>query len=135
MRNKRLMTIPLVGASSLLTIFAVLCLTVFALLSVATVQANGRLGMRAGQAVSDYYAADCAAHEKLARIRAGEVPDGVEEDNGVYRYFCPISSTQQLCVQVQVTGTQYTVLRWQAQPVGQWENEDNMPVWNGEKEG
>lgn len=70
----------------------------------------------------------------LACIRAGEVPDAVEEENGVYRFSCPISHTQQLCVEVAVTGVDYTVLRWQAQPAGQWQNDDKMPVWDGEKE-
>lgn len=132
MRNK---TIPVVGVSSLLTIFAVLCLTVFTLLSVTTAQANGRLGASSRQAVSDYYKADCAAHELLARIRAGERPNGVEEKDGVYRFSCPISQDRRLCVEVAVAGQTYTVLRWQAQTVGQWQTDDKMPVWDGEKEG
>lgn len=135
MRDKKSLSIPVVGVSSLLTIFAVLCLTVFALLSVATVQANGRLGASARQGVADYYEADSEAHQILASIRAGEMPNGVEENNGVYRFACPISRTQQLCVEVAVTGRSYTVLRWQAQTVGQWQNDDKMPVWDGEKEG
>ncbi|MBQ3134236.1 MAG: hypothetical protein IJB75_00260 [Oscillospiraceae bacterium] len=135
MRDKRTVGIPLVGVSSLLTIFAVLCLTVFTLLSVATVQANGRVGESVRQAVADYYEADSAAHGILAEIRAGEIPDAVEEDNGVYRFSCPISQTQRLCVEVAVTGTEYTVLRWQAQSADLWQNDDKMPVWDGEKEG
>ncbi len=135
MRDKKSLSFPMVGVSSLLTIFAVLCLTVFTLLTVATVQANGRMGESARQAVTDYYEADSAAHGILAEIRAGEIPDGVEEDNGVYRFSCPISQTQQLCVEVAVTGTEYTVLRWQAQSVDLWQNNDKMPVWDGEKEG
>jgi len=135
MRDKRFAAIPMVGVSSLLTIFAVLCLTVFVLLSVATVQANERIGKSARQAVTDYYAADSTAHELLARIRAGEIPDGVEQENGVYRFSCPVSQLQQLCVEVAVEGTEYTVLRWQAQSVDLWQNDDKMPVWDGEKEG
>lgn len=134
MKDKDLRGIPLVGVSSLLTIFAVLCLTVFTLLSVATVQANGRLGESARQAVVDYYEADSEAHQILACIRAGEVPDGVEEENGVCCFSCPISQTQRLYVEVAVTGAEYTVLRWQAQSVDLWQNDDKMPVWDGEKE-
>ena len=43
---------PMVGGSSLLVIFAVLCLTVFALLGFSTVQADGRLADSTVQAVS-----------------------------------------------------------------------------------
>ncbi|MEG0780884.1 MAG: hypothetical protein RR426_09800, partial [Oscillospiraceae bacterium] len=68
---------PAVGGSSLLVIFAVLCLTVFSLLALSTVEANGRLSLAMAQSVEDYYAADCAAEEILSRLRAGEVPDGV----------------------------------------------------------
>ena len=57
---------PAVGGSSLLVIFAVLCLTVFALLGLATVQANSRLSDASAQTVSGYYAADCQAETILA---------------------------------------------------------------------
>ena len=51
----------LVGASSLLVMFAVLCLTVFALLSLSSVQAEGRLAQATAQNVAAYYETDCAA--------------------------------------------------------------------------
>ena len=43
MNDKQKVTLPAIGGSSLLVIFAVLCLTVFALLSLSTVQADNRL--------------------------------------------------------------------------------------------
>ena len=43
MARKQSFPIPAVGGSSLLVIFAVLCLTVFALLGLSTVQADIRL--------------------------------------------------------------------------------------------
>ena len=54
--------------------FAVLCLTVFAVLSLTTVQADARLAEASARAVEEYYAADCAAQEILARLRNGETP-------------------------------------------------------------
>ena len=70
MSEKRTFTPPVVvGAVSLLTIFAVLCLTVFALLSLSTVQADERLSDKSFAAVEGYYAADCAAEEILAQLR------------------------------------------------------------------
>ena len=42
---------PAVGGSSLLVIFSVLCLTVFALLSVSTVQADRRLAEASAEGV------------------------------------------------------------------------------------
>ena len=86
MKDKTAMTPPVVGASSLLVIFAVLCLTIFALLSISTVQANGRLSDHAVNAVMNYYEADAQAESILAKLRAGEKPDGVvqEENSNLY---------------------------------------------------
>ena len=64
---------PPIGGASLLAAFAVLCLTVFALLSLSTVRADDRLGKATVQAVTDYYAADLEAQTILARLRNGEL--------------------------------------------------------------
>ena len=130
MSEKRTFSPPVVvGAVSLLTIFAVLCLTVFALLSLSTVQADQRLSDKSFAAVAGYYEADCAAEEILARLRAGEQPEGVVYENGIYTYACPISETQALLVEVRVEGSEYTVLRWQARSTAHWEADDSLPVW------
>jgi hypothetical protein len=133
MDKKRGLTPPAVGASSLLVIFAVLCLTVFALLSISTVQADQRLSDSAAAAVQGYYAADCQAEEILARLRSGQIPDGVTESDGIYTYTCPISDTQDLAVEIAVQGTDYTILRWQAVSVAEWEADDRLYVWDGEE--
>ena len=120
-----------VGGSSLLTIFAVLSLTVFALLSITAARAGENLSHRSAAAVEGYYAADCAAEEILARLRSGEIPPGVTEEDGVYAYSCPISHTQSLEVEVAVEGRDYTILRWQAVSAEHWQAEDRLPVWDG----
>jgi len=131
--DKRKRAVPLpVGAGSLLAIFAVLCLTVFALLSLSTVQANVRLQEASSAAVTGYYRADCQAEEILARLRAGELPPGVTEDSrSIYHYTCPISDTQSLAVSAAVEGDTYTILRWQVVSTVQWQTEDSLPVWDG----
>lgn len=131
MNNREKASFPPVGVSALLVIFAVLCLTVFALLSVSTVRADQRLRDNAAAAAEGYYAADRAAEEILARLRAGECPEGVEETGGVFRYACAISDTQALAVEVRVRGTDYTVLRWQAVSTADWQADESLPVWTG----
>ena len=123
--------IPVVGGSSLLVIFAVLCLTVFALLSLSTVQAGGRLSEASAQAVADYYEADRAAEEIFARLRSGEWPEGVTETDGVYAYTCPVSQTRQLRVELLQDGENWTVLRWQTESVADWEADEFLDVWDG----
>ena len=72
MNKKESFSPPAVGGISLLVVFAVLCLTIFGLLSLATVQADGRLADASAQAVTDYYAADCEAQAILARLLSGD---------------------------------------------------------------
>ena len=132
MKEKTSLTPPVIGASSLLVIFAVLCLVIFALLSVSTVQANGRLSDHAANAVMDYYEADAQAESILARLRAGEEPEGVSREGNLYTYTCPVSDTQVLAVQVVVENDEYTILRWQVISDVRWEADDKRPVWDGQ---
>lgn len=133
---------PAVGGVSLLVVFAVLCLTVFALLSLTTVQADVRLAEASVQAVSDYYAADVRAQEILARLRAGEEPADLEDLETsiveypdrieyLYSYTCPISDTQNLEVEVRLDEAGCTILRWQAVPAQPWESDDMLELWDG----
>lgn len=80
--------------SSLLVIFAVLCLTIFALLSLSTGRADGRLTEISAKSVREYYAADTKAEEILAELRNGNLPPEVEKDGDIYRYTCIVSDTQ-----------------------------------------
>lgn len=132
MENKQTAALPMVGISSLLVIFGVLCLTVFALLSISTVRADERLGDSAQAAVTGYYAADCQAERVLASLRAGKIPRGVEGENGVFTYYCAISDTQALAVRVAVHGREYQVLQWQAVSTLDWQADDKIIVWDGE---
>lgn len=126
------LSLPAVGLSSLLVIFAVLCLTVFTLLSISTVSAHKRLAQSSRQTIIGYYQADSQAEEILARLRSGEVPQGVTREGDQYTYSCPISDTQTLAVRVEVAGENYQILRWQAISTEDWETEDKLPVWDGE---
>ena len=135
--EKRKFSPPVVGGSSLLVIFAVLCLTIFALLSLSTVQADSRLGDAAAEAVTGYYEADTQAETILARLRTGEVPQGVTVTGSgtlTASYACPISDAQELRVQVVFhgpLGDDYTITRWQAVSVADWVPDDSLDVWNG----
>jgi len=124
---------PLVGGSSLLVIFAVLCLTIFALLGLSTVQADGRLADAAVEAVTDYYAADCQAEEIFVRLRSGETPAGViTAEDGLFSYSCPISDTQSLQVELREADGRWTVLRWQAVYTADWDPDTMLELWDGD---
>lgn len=122
-----------VGGSSLLVIFAVLCLVVFALLGVSTVQADGRLSQASADAVTAYYEADCKAEEILSRLRAGERPDSVEWDGDTFRYTCPVSDTQILIVSGRLRNDHYEIFQWQTASVTDWEENADLNLWDGNK--
>ena len=134
MNERRSLRIPPVGGSSLLVIFAVLCLTVFALLTLSTAQAGARLSRQSAEAVSGYYDADFRAEETLARLRAGDLPEGVSEDNGVYSFTCPVSDTQNLEVSVRLEQNGYTILRWQTVSTTDWQPDESLNVWDGQSQ-
>ena len=126
--------IPVVGGSSLLVIFAVLCLTVFALLGLSTVQAGGRLSQTMADSVEAYYEADCMAEEIYARLRAGEMPAGVIQTGDTYKYTCPVSETNELQVELRQIGDQWEVIRWKTVSTVAWESDDSLDLWDGELE-
>ena len=125
---------PAVGGSSLLVIFAVLCLTVFALLSLSTVQADRRLAEASAEAVQKYYEADAKAEVLLASIRQGQVPAEAEKNGEVYYYRQKVSEVQALEVEVKVSDEEYEIVRWQLVSTTEWEEDDSMDVWNGSLE-
>lgn len=130
MRKQETFSPPAVGGSSLLVIFAVLCLTVFALLSLSSVQAERRLADAAVQSVTDYYEADLLAEQVFARLRMGETVDGVQEKDGIYDFKITISNRQVLTVRLQKTEGRWDVLQWQAVTV-EGEPDDTLDVWKG----
>ena len=112
MDNKRAFP-PIIGISSLLVIFSVLCLTVFALLTISTAKAERRLSDVSAEAVSAYYSADAEAEFIFAQIRDGKVPEGVTVDGQTYTYTCQITPTLFLHVQLIHHDGTWTVLSWQ----------------------
>ena len=132
MKDKKRMGMPATGGSSLLVIFAVLALTVFAILSISTVTADQKLADKSAASVEAYYEADCQAEMILAEIRSGKLPEGVKKDGKRYSYKCQVTDTLTLEVEVLVKKEEYEVLRWQMVSAADWQNDESLPVWDGE---
>lgn len=128
---KRTDTPAAVGGISLLVIFIVLSLTVFALLSLSSVQADGRLSTASAEAVRAYYAADCEAEEILAQLRQGNIPEEVAVSGNRYCYECVVTDTQKLVVEAEITGGDYRILRWQTESTLLWQEDDGLQLWDG----
>ena len=130
MKKREQFAPPAVGGSSLLAIFAVLCLAVFALLSINAAKAEQRQADAASKAVREYYNADIQAQEVYARLRSGKILEGVREEDGIYAYEIPISEGQILVVRLEKNGETWNILRWEAMPV-ETEPDGSLDVWKG----
>ena len=129
-KTKERLSPPALGGTTLLVIFAVLCLVVFSLLSLSTVQAERRLSDASRDAATAYYRADLEAQRVFALLRNGEELSGVKEENGVFSYACRVTEDQKLVVEVQKNEDKWQVLRWQCVASQGW-IDDTLPVWAG----
>ena len=121
-----------VGAGMLLVSFSVLCLVAFAALCLSSASAEDRLSRASAETLLARREADAEAEAILARLRAGEVPEGVRQENAVYDYTVPIAPDQELQVSVRRAGETYTVLFWREAPTGDWQADDRLTLWDGE---
>lgn len=130
MKQENRNTFAAVGGSSLLVIFAVLSLTIFAMLSLNTALAQRRLTERSLAAIDAYYAADLKAETVFARLRAGERPEEVTQTENRYAYKVPLSQDQTLMVELEQGEAGWRILRWQlvADPEALRET---LPVFQG----
>lgn len=130
MKKQNAISLPAIGGSSLLVIFAVLCLVVFSLLSLNTVLAERRLSHAYGKATKDAYRADLEAQEIYARLRAGEEVPAVERTEDQYTYSVTITEHRTLQVTLKNEDGSWQVRSWQT--VAHMEEKDStLPVWQG----
>ena len=130
-RNSQNTQQPTIGGSSLIVTFAVLCLTVFALLGLSTVRADQRLADVSANSVVNYYEAELQAETILSELRMGNIPDGVSKNGNIYSYMCPISDTLALYAEVRIENTDWEILCWRTVTTIEWTESDSLNVWNG----
>ena len=112
MKRKNDYSAPIVGGTSLITIFATICLIVFTLLTLSTVVASRNLAFASHEAVKDHYNADSQAEAVFAALRRGECPESVKIDGDFYSYNCPISDTQTLEVELSFVDGRWDIIKW-----------------------
>jgi len=141
-----------IGSASIVMIFAVLCLTIFAALAFETAGYEQRLAEKSASAVEAYYIADGIAEERYLQIyqllqsdktavqlhaeleQLGVVVK-LEEPQMTLRYAVPIDDMQEL--QVELLWQENHLLqieRWNTATAAQWDYEDTIQVWDGTSE-
>ena len=133
------------GAVSLVMIFCVLCLAVFAALTYVTADRERQLAELAAQRAAEYYAADAEAARIVAALSRGETPDAdvvwsndgysaaLQPEGSIADFGVPINDTQELHVTVKLfrDGT-YEIRDWSTAYAGDWETNDTIDIWDGD---
>ena len=130
MEKRQNQTYISIGISSIIFIFIILCLSVFALLSVNSARQSYDSVMRNAEAVTAYYAADSQAQRWIHGLKTGDPdhPPGLT----VYTNDFPISDMQTL--HVEVDKATFEILAYQVTNNEVLEIDDSLPVWQPEME-
>lgn len=127
------------GAVSLVMIFCVLCLAVFATLTYVTADREQKLSELGAESAAAYYAADAEATRCLAALRRGETPEGItlteshDSAGAVEEFSVPVNENQELRVKVRLTPDgSCKILRWELAFAGDWEANDTIDIWDGD---
>lgn len=131
-----------VGSVSLILIFCVLCLTIFALLTLSTARSENALAKKLETSVESFYAADLAASAAYAELR-GELESGVQpdfagdfevtyipsEDGAItFGFASPIDDNRAVSVTGQFDGGVCEIIRWAEAPSTEWQPNLGLPV-------
>jgi len=133
-----------VGSASIVLVFAVLCLTIFSLITLVVSNNDKALVDAQVQLVSGYYEADTLATRILADILSADtIPDkiyGVDiyttwdesiEAETIY-FFCRISDIKALYVNLVHRDDSFDILSWRMWDTDEWVFDDSIKVWSGE---
>lgn len=124
--RKKTSSVGLPGVSSLITILAVLCIAVFAVLALSTALSSRRLSDAALKHSREYYAAVASAEEQIADLRS----KGTE---GTKQFSVPISETLALAVEADFTPDgKAEITRFQQVYAADWTADESLDVWDGE---
>ncbi len=126
-----------VGASSILLIIVVLCLTLFGVLSYVTARNDMALTGRTQQSVQDFYTADAAAQRALMAVdewiqngMTGE-PAGVEltREGDALSFAVTAGDTHALRVTLRLSGGGYTIESYRYENIAEWTADDTINLF------
>lgn len=154
MTGKRLSGIN-VGLSSIVMVFAILCLTIFAVLSMVTAESEKKLVEKSAASVENYYAADsacetilgeiyeswkdCSSLEDLKAKLSGndKMPKdlymAIENGRLYISYSQGVDENQSLQVGLAADTEELQIKAWQLVRTGEWNIDEHIHVWGDNK--
>lgn len=131
-----------IGSASLILIFSVLCLTVFALLTLSETNREKSLTEKFESSVESYYAADSVAVDVAGKLRMavenGEYFSDINnitiytDGNGTFSYFCAIDGSHSLAVKLKSENGEFNIISWNETDTENWVPDEQLNVWRGE---
>ena len=133
-----------VGSASIVLVFAVLCLTVFSLITYVVAGNDRSLVEAKVSLVSGYYEADALAERILLELLAAdEIPQATHGINIYTRwnedlnletiyFFCKISEIKALYGNLILRDDSFDILTWRMYDTDEWEFDNSINVWPGE---
>ena len=133
-----------VGSASIVLVFAVLCLTIFSLITFVVAGNDKALVDAKVHLVSGYYEADALAEQILVDIlKADAVPETIrgvdiytewndELETDTTYFFCSISNIKALYVNIAIRDDSFDILSWRMWDTDEWEFDDSLNVWSGD---
>ncbi len=132
-----------IGSATVVLMFTVLCMAIFALISHTAAQNEKALADAEAELVAGYYNADALAERVAAQVLAAEEDLqtllGVDITRGwdealaapTAEYVCGISERKELYVKLALYDGAYEVLIWRMRDIAPWQPEGGLPVWPG----
>lgn len=122
------------GASSVLLIIVILCLTAFSALAFITARVDQRLTDRTIEAQLAYYEADAAAQSAIAQLHAalaaGEaLPDGWAQADGAYAQQFPFGESMVLEVVAEHDGGACRIVCYRVRNDAEWNSQTQWTLW------
>lgn len=158
MQNEPRKSIISTGTASIVLIFVLLSLLTFAVLSLASAQANLRLSRKSADRTTDYYAAENAANDillQLEDIMAGCAAGGEADfsrrvfarldeiegvafsrGDGILSYSVPLGADQALCVSLALSGEtlpngkNYQITAWNTTSEYDWGADQSLNLFD-----
>jgi len=131
------------GSASIVLVFAVLCLTVFSLITFVVASNDKTLVAREAELVVGFFEADARAENIVAQIIGSWViPEEIEginihhewdfqTDTDFVAFSSPISDALAIFVRLAVNSDSYEILSWRMYNSAEWEYDGGLDVWPG----
>ena len=132
-----------VGSASIILVFAVLCLTVFSLITFVVASNDKALVDAEARLITGFYKADAHAERIIAEIlEADSIPSAVQGveiehqwDTGLnaelVEFTCPAAENKALYIRLAVSDDSHDILSWIMYDTDEWNFDDRLEVWSG----